>query len=704
MSKETLPSARVPHVTAAGHEGQRDWQASQQFRILVDGVTDYSLYMLTPFGQVATWNNGAKRIKGYSAEEIIGDHFSRFFTPEDRLAGKPEHILAVASRQGRFEAEGLRVRKDGTRFWAHVVIDAIRDNAGDLLGFAKITRDITQQKADADRIREVSRNLELALSNMSQGLLLFDTGGRLVLSNRRVGEIFGIAADAISPGDFFAKVAEIIVRGPRRQDDLPVQDEVARFHRRHQDMIGRGERRAVLEEAGPNKTISISHCVLNDGGWLTTVEDVTERLRAEAEIAHMARHDGLTGLPNRVHFNEYLKRELEHAHRGQHQVGVVAIDLDHFKETNDLHGHAVGDLVLSTLARQMRDLLQEDEFVARLGGDEFAAVIRFSGPSRLHGFVRRLETCLLSPLMVDGFQIVPGASLGVAVYPADADSAEQLLANADLAMFRAKAAFGQSVRFYEAKMDEAVRTRRAMASELWTALERQEFVVAYQVQKSIPTGETVGCEALLRWKHPERGLIPPGEFIPIAEECGAIIRIGEWVLRKACSDAAAWPASCSVAVNLSAIQLTRSDLPQVVQGILAETGLPANRLELEITESMIISDKAKTLKVLRHIKSLGVRIALDDFGTGYSSLDTLKSFPFDKIKLDRTFMEEVTQSPQAKAVIRAILALGHSLSVPVLAEGVETEEQLAVLRQEGCDEVQGFLLGYPVIGGTCERL
>jgi EAL domain-containing protein (putative c-di-GMP-specific phosphodiesterase class I) len=311
---------------------------------------------------------------------------------------------------------------------------------------------------------------------------------------------------------------------------------------------------------------------------------------------------------------------------------------------------------------------------------------------------------LLSPLMVDGFQIVPGASLGVAVYPADADSAEQLLANADLAMFRAKAAFGQSVRFYEAKMDEAVRTRRAMASELWTALERQEFVVAYQVQKSIPTGETVGCEALLRWKHPERGLIPPGEFIPIAEECGAIIRIGEWVLRKACSDAAAWPASCSVAVNLSAIQLTRSDLPQVVQGILAETGLPANRLELEITESMIISDKAKTLKVLRHIKSLGVRIALDDFGTGYSSLDTLKSFPFDKIKLDRTFMEEVTQSPQAKAVIRAILALGHSLSVPVLAEGVETEEQLAVLRQEGCDEVQGFLLGYPVIGGTCERL
>ena len=268
----------------------------------------------------------------------------------------------------------------------------------------------------------------------------------------------------------------------------------------------------------------------------------------------MARHDGLTGLPNRVHFNEYLKRELEHAHRGQHQVGVVAIDLDHFKETNDLHGHAVGDLVLSTLARQMRDLLQEDEFVARLGGDEFAAVIRFSGPSRLHGFVRRLETCLLSPLMVDGFQIVPGASLGVAVYPADADSAEQLLANADLAMFRAKAAFGQSVRFYEAKMDEAVRTRRAMASELWTALERQEFVVAYQVQKSIPTGETVGCEALLRWKHPERGLIPPGEFIPIAEECGAIIRIGEWVLRKACSDAAAWPASCSVAVNLSAIR------------------------------------------------------------------------------------------------------------------------------------------------------
>jgi diguanylate cyclase (GGDEF)-like protein len=445
------------------------------------------------------------------------------------------------------------------------------------------------------------------------------------------------------------------------------------------------------------------HRGLADGGWLTTFEDVTERRRAELKIAHMAHHDGLTGLPNRLNFNEYLKEELRKADRGQQQVGIICIDLDRFKDINDLQGHAMGDTVLTTLATRMQGLLQENEFVARIGGDEFAAVVRFNDPSSLHDFVRRLEACLLSPLVVEDLSISVGASFGVAIFPTDADSSEQLVKNSDLAMYRAKADFGRSVCFYEAQMEEVVRSKRAMASDLWKAIERQDFVIAYQVQKSIPTGEAVGCEALLRWQHPERGLIAPDDFIPIAEECGAIIPIGQWVLRQACTDATGWPAALKVAVNISPLQL-QDGLPPLIKDILMETGLPAGRLELEITESTIIADKLRSLEILWKVKRLGVTIALDDFGTGYSSLDTLKSFPFDKIKLDRIFMLELPNSLQAKAVVRAILALGHALSMPVLAEGVETEAQLSLLRFEGCDEAQGFLLGRPTIGSISQSL
>jgi PAS domain S-box-containing protein len=659
--------------------------SAKQFRMLVDGVIDYSIYMLSPQGLISSWNSGGQRIKGYQAKEVIGRHFSLFFTPDDQLAGKPDQAVATATAAGRFEAEDIRVRKDGSRFWAHVIMDAITDNDGCLVGFAKITRDITRQKQDADRLQEITQTLDLALSNMVQGLCLFDADGRLLLSNQRTNEIFGVAANTIMPGISFADLTGALMAGAGRQNDISTRVAVELIVRRHQDLVRRGERRAVSEQVGKNRTVSIMHRGLAGGGWLTTFEDITDRRCAELKIAHMARHDGLTGLPNRLDFNDYLEVEMQKAEHHQQQVGVIGIDLDRFKEINDLHGHAIGDAVLTTLAARMGDLLQEDEFVARLGGDEL---------------VRRLETCLLSPLVIENLKIGTGASLGVAIFPKDAGSAEQLVKNADLAMYRAKGAFERSVCYYEAHMEEVVRAKRAMASELWRAVKRQEFLIAYQVQKSVATDETVGYEALLRWKHPERGWISPDEFIPVAEECGAIIPIGEWVLRQACRDAASWPNRCKVAINVSPLQL-KGSLPFLVKEALAESMLEANRLEVEITESAIISDKIKTLAILQQIKALGVTICLDDFGTGYSSLDTLRSFHFDKLKLDRTFLEEVTQSVQAKSVIRAILALGHSLSIPVLAEGVETEDQLAFLCAEGCDEAQGFLLGLPKIGGSC---
>jgi predicted signal transduction protein with EAL and GGDEF domain len=351
--------------------------------------------------------------------------------------------------------------------------------------------------------------------------------------------------------------------------------------------------------------------------------------------------------------------------------------------------------VLVALAEAMTEALQQGEFVARFGGDEFAAIKRFTDMSELHDFAGRLEKCLVGDMNIDSFEVRTGASLGIALFPADATDGEQLLANADLAMYRAKNSLIQRVCFYEGAMDEAARSRRALANDLWAAIEKKQFHLNYQVQKSVATGAITGYEVLLRWHHPERGNVPPMDFITLAEECGAILPIGEWVLREACREAATWEVPHKIAVNLSPVQLGHADMAAIVRKVLIETGLNPKRLEIEITESSIITDKNRALMTLRQIKDLGVSIAIDDFGTGYSSLETLRAFPFDKIKLDRSFMNEVESSPQAKAIIRAILALGQSLEVPVLAEGVETQVQLEILLNEGCDEAQGYFLGRP---------
>ncbi len=668
-------------------------QSERMFRILVEGVTDYALYMLSPDGRVANWNEGARRAKGYAASEIVGKHFSCFYLPEDRAARLPEAALAVARTEGRFEKEGWRLRKDGTRFWAHVVIDAIRAEDGKLVGFAKITRDITERKSYEDDLRETSRRLDLALSNMSQGLCLFDADGRLILRNRRLATIFGMADVPCATGLSFHEVCRLI---------CPDADAAAELAERHLAIIRRGEPATCTEHFAEGRIISLSHRPIGDGSWVTTCEDVTERRRSEARIARLARYDTLTGLPNRVSFNEAL--DLALAEAGSHgKLAVLGIDLDKFKEVNDLRGHAVGDKVLQALAARLTACLRQGEMVARFGGDEFAAFKRFDDQDDLTDFTQRLETALFGVIVLDDLEIASAASIGIAIHPADAVGREQLINNADLAMYRAKATMGQSIAYYEARMDEQVRQRRALAKELWNAIAMNQFRLHYQVQKSVRTGEVTGYEALLRWRHPERGEVSPAEFIPIAENCGAIVQLGEWVLRTACREAAAWLYPYKIAVNLSPLQLGQNDFVLRLAGILEETGLSPRRLELEITESTIIADKDRALHILREIKALGVTVAIDDFGTGYSSLETLRSFPFDKIKLDRSFMTEVESSPQAKAIIRAILALGRSLEVPVLAEGVETQDQLELLDREGCNEAQGYLLGRPqpvaAIGG-----
>jgi diguanylate cyclase (GGDEF)-like protein len=441
--------------------------------------------------------------------------------------------------------------------------------------------------------------------------------------------------------------------------------------------------------------VAIVALIIIGTGLTSYLIDSDVRTGSQQQLHHLANHDTLTGLPNRAHFGEHLQACLRHTQQSQQQFVIVAIDLNRFKEINDTLGHATGDEALRIVARRMAQALVEGEFVSRLGGDEFSAIKPCRDRQEALAFAQRLATVLARPMRLGNMEMAVGASIGVAMWPQDGGNLDELVNNADIAMYHAKHGSQETVCFYDAAIGAAVRKRRQLADALRTAIERDELAVHYQVQMSLSTGEISGYEALLRWTHPQLGPIPPAEFIQVAEENGLISALGAWVLRRACSDAAGWTSAHRVAVNVSAVQLMDANLPQLVHGALVETGLPPHRLELELTETALVKDKSRSLHVMRQIKALGVGIALDDFGAGYSSLDTLRTFPFDKIKLDRTFVEGIGQNRQSKAIIRAVLALGKSLDIPVLAEGIETDQQRAILKEEGCDEGQGFLLGRP---------
>jgi diguanylate cyclase (GGDEF)-like protein/PAS domain S-box-containing protein len=666
----------------------------RRFSMLLEGVRDYAIFMLDPEGRIANWNNGAQRINGYTADEVIGRHFAEVSAIDATARVNYTAGLKTALETGRYESEGFLNRKDGSAFWAHTVITPLYDDQQKVLGFANVTRDITAQKAAQDQILDVSRNLDAALSHMSHGLCLFDANERLVLSNTRFKSIYGLHSDFVKPGVTLRELLSGIVT--LREGQAPDEAELEAFHAKHRAVIAQPGGGIIVSELLANRTMSIAHRPMPSGGWVTTFDDITERRASEQRIAHMARHDGLTGLPNRVHFNEHLDTELAWAARHGEQVAVVTIDLDRFKDINDQRGHETGDKALKILAERLSVLTAGDgRFVARLGGDEFAAIKRFDDDTDVADCVAKLYDCIREPILVDGVDVALQASLGVAVYPQDGSLRETLLNNADLALYRAKTPGGEKTCFYEAGMDEAARDRRALAKDLQRALANKEFRVFYQVQQDVQSREITGYEALVRWKHPVRGYVSPVDFISVAEESGAILEMGAWVLRTACHEAALWNDRLKIAVNLSPVQLNDVNLIEVVHAALAESGLSPNRLELEITESTIIEDKVRALHILRQIKALGVTIAIDDFGTGYASLDTLNSFPFDKIKIDRSFLMKADKSTQARAIVRAILALGKSLDIPVLAEGVETEGQLALLREEGCHQAQGYLLGRP---------
>ncbi|KKZ84193.1 bifunctional diguanylate cyclase/phosphodiesterase [Rhizobium phaseoli] len=423
--------------------------------------------------------------------------------------------------------------------------------------------------------------------------------------------------------------------------------------------------------------------------------DNQNRVRSVSELEHMALNDVLTGLANRACFNDRLAAQIELVNNGGAKFALVAIDLDRFKEINDIKGHSAGDEALKILAQRMRDANDGTMFIARTGGDEFSIIAPVASRGELREALLRLRAEIIRPFMLDGFHASVGASFGACIFPDDAQERETLINNTDLALYRAKSEIGEKICFFDKKMDDTVRNKRQLAIDLRHALENNQLEVYYQVQTLVSDSSVIGYEALLRWQHPQRGFIPPVEFIPLAEESGLILQLGEWVLRAACSQCSSLGMNIRVAVNLSPVQFLHPNLPGLVADVLTDTGLRAENLELELTESAIIQDKERTLLQLQQIRKLGVTIALDDFGTGYSSLDTLRAFPFDKIKLDRSFMGEIESSKSARAIIRAVLALGRSLEIPVLAEGIETCDQLAILHAEGCESAQGYLFGRP---------
>ena len=558
-------------------------------------------------------------------------------------------------------------------------------------GWVVTHEDVTERWRAEREVESTHNFLQTVIENVPTTIVVKDARTLCyVLINRAAEEFYGVPREQMigktAVGMFSPRTAETITARDRqlletgsRQQYGEHPMEVPGGGRR----IARTTRMPVVGEDGTPKYL------------LTVIEDFTERRRAEARIERLAHYDALTDLPNRTAFNECFASVLEHATTADESFAVLSVDLDHFKEVNDVFGHAFGDRLLRAVAERLSATVA-GAFLSRIGGDEFGIIVSEGAvPNRAARLAERLLAAAADEFEIEGHRLHIGLSVGIAIYPLDGVDSTALLGNADAALDRAKAEGRGVIRFFEAQMDHRLRGRRALLHDMRSALEQGRFLVHYQPQARID-GEIIGFEALARWNHPTRGHVPPSEFIPLAEESGLIAPIGEWILRAACREAATWPPHLHVAVNLSPVQFRHGDLAGLVHQVLIDTGLAPNRLELEITESVLIDDLSRALSILRRLKALGVRIAMDDFGTGYSSLSTLQAFPFDKIKIDRSFIANLERNVQSATIVRAVLALGRGLNLPVVAEGVETQAQLAFLSHEDCAEVQGYLLGRPL--------
>ncbi len=563
---------------------------------------------------------------------------------------------------------------------------------------ARLKKQYELGKEQEETLRVRNFQFDTAINNMSQGLCFFDSDHRLIVCNDRFVEIYNIPADRVHPGMKLTEIVDLRIEAGSfpamtREEYLRWRNDVAVSNEAKDSIVG-------LQDG---RTIKIRHRPMPGGGWVATHEDITEQRQSEVKIEYMAHHDALTDLPNRVLLNDRLEYVLGRIQHGE-MVAVHHLDLDQFKAVNDTFGHPCGDKLLQTVAERLRGLVGDVDTIARMGGDEFVIVqAAIADPADATALAQGVIDALTEPYDIDGQQAVIGVSIGISVGPGDGSNPDKLLRNADLALYRAKSDGRGTFRFFEPVMDLQMQTRRIMEQDLRKALPAGEFELHYQPVVNLASKEISGFEALIRWHHPSKGMISPADFIPLAEEIGFIVPMGEWVIRQACATAAQWPDDLHVAVNISAIQFRSPGLMQVIVSALAASGLAPTRLEIEITESVLLHNKEATLAVLHQLRALGIRIAMDDFGTGYSSLTYLQSFPFDKIKIDRSFVKNITENSSSLNIVRAVAALANGMGMTATAEGVETAEQLHSIASEGCTEMQGFLFSRPLPAAEIER-
>jgi diguanylate cyclase (GGDEF)-like protein/PAS domain S-box-containing protein len=629
-------------------------------------------------------NNAAVEHYGYTSEQFLAMTILDIRPVDEQEALR----RAVLDEDYRSERTWRHIRADGTVIEVAIFARALPYD-GRAAGICAVI-DLTDRKRAEDEVRRTRTFLDTIIENIPATILVKDARElRYVFVNRAAEELLGIPrADLVGKNayDIFPKQDAETFTAQDRQALALVNRISLDGHPLHTPSNGT---RVVT-----SKKLTIPGRDGTPEYLLAVVEDVTERRQAEERIAHMAHHDPLTNLPNRAAFNEFLQTRLSRAATARESFALLSIDLDRFKEVNDVFGHSTGDALLCEVADRLKTAGGE-AFLSRLGGDEFIVVSPCgSQPEIAEVLAENLLQSVAGDIDVAGQPLRASVTIGVAIYPHDGADVETLLANGDAALYRAKAEARGSIRFFEPDMDQRLRERRALQHDLRSAIAREELELHYQPQASID-GEVTGFEALIRWHHPSGKLIPPNDFIPIAEDSGLIISLGEWVLRQACGEAAGWPKPLQIAINLSPVQFQHGDLAATVHSVLLETGLKASRLELEITEGVLIGDFSRAVSILRRLKTLGVRIAMDDFGTGYSSLSYLQSFPFDKIKIDRGFISNLEHNPQSAAIVRAVIGLGRGLHLPITAEGVETKGQLEFLRHESCQQIQGYLVGRP---------
>ncbi|MGY3693092.1 diguanylate cyclase (GGDEF)-like protein/PAS domain S-box-containing protein [Bradyrhizobium sp. USDA 3240] len=636
-------------------------------------------------------NRAFERFSRFSRDHIVGKRADEIFRPETAVSIDTADRAALDAPEGYHRSEFFVERGSEKRILASNRVIA-RNEAGDPEFLIALFEDVTDRRSLSRELENNKKFLELVVDNIPVSLIVQRVSdGRYLLANRSAETILNRRredAAGLTASDIFnAREAKLIV----------ARDEAAI---RKRSMIA--EEHPISTKDGLRLFLTRRMTVLDDHGepqyLIKTHEDVTDRRQTESRMAHMAYHDGLTDLPNRAAFLQALTQMIEACDGTDEEFAVLCVDLDGLKEINDVYGHAMGDKVLIEVAQRLQNVARGG-VVARLSGDEFGLIIDGQQPAAGIALAEQAAEALGEDFAIDGKSVRTGLTAGVAMFPHNGSDAASLLANSGAALFRAKAKSRGTISIFEPEMDQQIRDRRVLHQELSVAIKNGELSLYYQPQAatgaSVAGSQIIGFEALARWHHPLRGFVPPSDFIPLAEESGLIVEMGEWILREACREAASWAMPMQVAVNLSPAQFTHGDLVGLVHSILLETGLTPDRLELEITEGVLIEDFDRGLSLLRRLKTLGVRISMDDFGSGYSSLSYLQAFPFDKIKIDRAFVINLGRNPQSAAIVRAVIDLGHGLEMSIVAEGVETEAQLSFLSEEGCDAVQGYLIGRP---------